>query len=114
MPCKFTPCAESYLGHEQPGVPLDPSKPLQGPYGSGMSGPAFGLCPGTRDWLKESSGNPFTGRDWIRAPPNAPRRLDDTDDVMTNLAYKKIDAFSGIGHGFCKSNTIGDTYCRER
>jgi glucan 1,3-beta-glucosidase len=29
LPCKFTPCAESYLGKSQPGVPLDPSKPLQ-------------------------------------------------------------------------------------
>lgn len=64
-----------------------------------MSGPSFGLCPATRDWLKETSGNPLTGHDWVRAPPSAPRQLDDTDDVMRNLAYKKIDAFSGIGHG---------------
>lgn len=66
----------------------------------GMSGPIFGVCPGSRDWIRESSGNPYTGKDWIRAPPDAPKHLDDTDDVMTQLALKKIEAFSGIGHGF--------------
>ena len=65
-----------------------------------MSGPVFGMCPGDRDWIKESSGDPLTGRDWVNSPPKAPKRLDDTDDVMRNLAMKKIDAFSGIGHGF--------------
>jgi len=30
----------------------------------------------------------------------APRRLDDTDAVRTQLALKKINAFSGVGHGF--------------
>lgn len=100
LPCKYIPCAEPYMGTDQPGTPVDPSKPMQGPYGTGMSGPIFGLCPAGRDWLKESSGNPMTGRDWIRAPPQAPKHLDDTDDVMTRLAYKKINAFSGIGHGF--------------
>jgi len=114
LPCKYTPCPESYLGHEQPGVPLDPFKPIQGPYGTGMSGPSFALCPGTRDWLKESSGNPLTGRDGIRAPPNAPKHLDDTDDVMRHLAYKKLDAFAGIGHGFCEWNTIGFVLCRRQ
>lgn len=34
LPCKYTPCRDSYLGTEQPGVPLDPTKPLQGPYGT--------------------------------------------------------------------------------
>jgi hypothetical protein len=76
----------------------------------GMSGPIFGLCPGSRDWLKESSGNPLTGHDWIRAPPNAPKHLDDTDDVMTQLALKKIDAFAGIGHGFYFWNFRTDLY----
>lgn len=75
-----------------------------------MSGPIFGLCPGSRDWIKESGGNPLTGKDWIKAPPQAPRRLDDTDDVMTRLAYKKIDAFSGIGHGFYFWNFRTDLY----
>lgn len=84
----------------QPGTPVDPNKPIQGPYGTGMSGPSFGLCPVGRDWAKESSGNPQTGHDWVRAPPKAPVHLDDTDVVMTHLAYKKISAFSGIGHGF--------------
>lgn len=99
-PCKYTPCAESYLGESQPGVPLDPSKPIQGPFGTGMSAPTFGLCPGDRDWIKESGGDPLSGRDWVTAPPRAPKRLDDTDDVMKNLALKKLDAFSGVAHGY--------------
>jgi len=74
-----------------------------------MSGPIFGLCPGSRDWIKES-GNPITGRDWITAPPQLPKRLDDTDDVMTHLALKKIDAFAGIGHGFYFWNFRTDLY----
>lgn len=27
------------MGDEQPGAPVDPTKPIQGPYGTGMSGP---------------------------------------------------------------------------
>jgi hypothetical protein len=88
------------MGDGQPGAPVDPTKPLQGPYGTGMSGPSFGFCPVDRDWPKEASGNPQTGRDWVLAPPKAPRALDDTDNVMTHLANKKINAFSGVGHGF--------------
>ena len=65
-----------------------------------MSGPVYGLCPVGRDWLKESSGDPQTGHDWVRAPPDAPKHLDDSDNVMTHLAHKKINAFSGVGHGF--------------
>jgi hypothetical protein len=75
-----------------------------------MSGPIFGLCPGSRDWVKESSGNPRTGKDWIRAPPGLPKHLDDTDDVMMNLAIRKIEAFSGIGHGFFFWNFRTDLY----
>jgi hypothetical protein len=75
-----------------------------------MSGPVFGFCPVGRDWLKESSGNPYTGRDWVRAPPEAPKRHDDTLDVMSNLAKKKINAFSGIGHGFYFWNFRTDLY----
>ena len=63
-----------------------------------MSTPIFGLCPVGRDWMKESSQD--SGMDWIKAPPEAPRGRDATDEVMTNLARKKINVFSGIGHGF--------------
>jgi len=98
-PCKYIPCAAPYMGEGyQPGAPVDPNKPMQGPYGTGMSGPSFGLCPVTRDWIKES--NPLTGRDWMEAPPRAPPRYDDSDNVMKLLAYKKISAYSGVGHGF--------------
>mmetsp|Transcript_1390 Transcript_1390/g.3205 ORF Transcript_1390/g.3205 Transcript_1390/m.3205 type:complete len:726 (-) Transcript_1390:311-2488(-) len=98
-PCKYIPCAAPYMGEDyQPGAPVDPTKPMQGPYGTGMSGPSFGLCPVGRDWIKES--NPLTGRDWVESPPRAPRGYDDTDNVMMLLAYKKISAYSGVGHGF--------------
>ena len=36
--------------------------------------------------------------------------MDDTDDVMLHLALKKIDAFSGIGHGFYFWNFRTDLY----
>jgi len=97
-PCKYVPCSAPYMGEDQPGTPVDPNMPMQGPYGTGMSGPSFGMCPVTRDWIKER--NPLTGRDWMEAPPKAPLHYDDTDDVMKLLAYKKISAYSGVGHGF--------------
>jgi len=98
-PCKYVPCSAPYMGEGyQPGTPIDPTKPMQGPYGTGMSGPSFGMCPVGRDWIKEK--NPLEGRDWVTAPPKAPPRYDDTDNVMKLLAYKKISAYSGVGHGF--------------
>lgn len=100
LPCKYLPCKKSYLSENQPGVPLNRHLPLQGPYGTGVSGPSWGMCPTGRDWLKESSGNIQNGTDWIRAPPSAPPGQDASDNVMTNLARKKINAFYGVGHGF--------------
>ena len=43
LPCKYIPCSAPYMGTEQPGTPVDPSKPVQGPFGTGMSGPSFGF-----------------------------------------------------------------------
>ena len=73
---------------------------------SGLSSVVFGLCPGSRDWIKEKSGNPYQGRDYITAPPEVPKYLDDTDNVMRHLAAKKINAFSGIGHGMFKTHFL--------
>jgi len=98
LPCKYVECAKPYMGPEQPGTPLDPSKPIQGPYGTGMSGPIFGLCPVGRDWLKETHREDTS--DWMRAPPEASNHQDASDEVMTNLARRKISTFSGFGHGF--------------
>jgi len=103
LPCKYMPCDTREAYHEHlinNATVLNPNTPLQGPYGTGMSGPIFNQCPTTRDWKKESSGDPKTGSDWIHAPPEALPHHDDTDNVMRNLARKKINAFSGIGHGF--------------
>lgn len=97
LPCKYVECADPYMGFDQPGTPVDPSKALQGPYGTGMSGPVWGLCPVGRDWVKERKKAP---NDWMHAPPTAPKHLDDSDFVMSQLALKKIDAFSTVGHGF--------------
>jgi len=99
LPCKYIPCPEPYMGLEQPGTPVDPGKGPQGPYGTGTSGPVFGLCPVGRDWLKESSGLK-SGMDWMKAPAEAPPGRDASDEVMTQLALKMINSFSGVGHGF--------------
>lgn len=42
-----------------------------------------------RDWVKEG----IDGDSFMHAPPTAPDGLDDTDNVMNNLAEKKINAF---------------------
>ena len=43
--CMMKPCAHPYMGSEQPGAPPDPDMPLQGPYGTGVSGARFGEMP---------------------------------------------------------------------
>lgn len=100
LPCKYVTCSAPYMGTDQPGTPIDASKPLLGPYGTGVSGPSWGMCPVGRDWMKEHSKDATKGTDWIRSPPTAPHGRDGTDEVMTNLARKKISAFSGVGHGY--------------
>eukprot|EP00588_Corethron_pennatum_P017258 CAMPEP_0194307134 /NCGR_PEP_ID=MMETSP0171-20130528/3994_1 /TAXON_ID=218684 /ORGANISM="Corethron pennatum, Strain L29A3" /LENGTH=820 /DNA_ID=CAMNT_0039059029 /DNA_START=105 /DNA_END=2567 /DNA_ORIENTATION=+ len=104
LPCKYMPCRASYIkgnvNGTQPGVPLSKNQPLPGPYGTGVSGPSWGMCPTGRDWLKEHSANVQNGTDWILAPPAAPNGRDASNEVMTNLARKKINTFFGIGHGF--------------
>lgn len=84
----------------QPGVPVDARYPYLGPYGTGTSGPSFGKCPVGRDWVKEHLGNNTSGIDYRTAPPEATPAKDGTNQVMTNLARKKISAFVGVGHGF--------------
>jgi len=108
LPCKYIPCADPYMGFDQPGTPVDPGKSIQGPYGTGMSTPNFGLCPVDRDWQKETKED--SGKDWMKAPPKAPHGKDATDEVMTNLAKKKISAFSGFGHGWYFWNFRTDLY----
>lgn len=97
LPCKFVPCPGPYMGLAQPGTPVDPSMPLQGPYGTGVSGPIYGLCPIDRDWYKASA-QPSTGSEWVLFPPKAPPALDGTKEVRYNLAIKKMEAFS-YSHG---------------
>ena len=36
---------------------------------------------------------------WMYYPPEAPLGYDETDEVMGNLALKKLSVFSGAGHG---------------
>lgn len=36
LPCKYIPCSKPYMGMDQPGTPVDPGKPRQGPFGTGM------------------------------------------------------------------------------
>lgn len=35
LPCKYIQCSDPYMGKDQPGTPVDPTKPIQGPYGTG-------------------------------------------------------------------------------
>lgn len=51
-----------------------------------------------------------SGMSWVSSPPEAPRGRDDTDQVMSKLALKKISAFAGIGHGFYFWNFRTDLY----
>ncbi|CAI5706359.1 unnamed protein product [Peronospora effusa] len=39
------PINSTYLGDGFPGTPLDETKPIQGPYSTGMCEPSFGKCP---------------------------------------------------------------------
>jgi len=92
--CDMVPCpcrggkqstmASCYLGESahfsgvqtsQPGLPLDVGQGLQGPFGSGISGPMFGRCP--REMALEDS----------------------EDEWITNLAHKQIAAFNQA-HGW--------------
>lgn len=77
VPCDYVKCPESYLGDSFTGLPLDRSRPIQGPYGTGTSGPSFGYC-----------------------PTSCTEFFDEDDDVVTrNLAHKKLSSFN-IGHGW--------------
>ncbi|KAE9326343.1 hypothetical protein PF008_g16667 [Phytophthora fragariae] len=81
--CRMTKCPvqSTYLGQGFPGTPLDITKPIQGPYGTGQSGPSFGLCPITS--------NTSFGQQ------------DDYDELefTRNLNMKKLNAFA-VGHGW--------------
>lgn len=75
--CDYIPCGvSSYLGEEYTGRKLDRTKPIQGPYGTGQSGPMFGKCP-------ISNSNMYG----------------DDDAMFRKLGAKKLNAFT-VGHGF--------------
>ncbi|CAH0521566.1 unnamed protein product [Peronospora belbahrii] len=78
--CRMVDCPvySTYLGKDFPGTPLDTTKPIQGPYGTGQSGPAFGKCPVTSDTA-------FGQKDDI--------------EFSRNLNLKKLNAFT-LGHGW--------------
>lgn len=105
LPCKLVPCAQPYMGSTQPGAPPSVLKPLQGPFGTGVSGPQYGLCPVDRDWLKKSPSDELGGVKRERSskdlsPEAESPEEDDTDVVMRHLASKKLQAFGTVAHGF--------------
>ncbi|CAI5741003.1 unnamed protein product [Hyaloperonospora brassicae] len=83
VPCRLTECPvhSTYLAEGFPGTPLDRTKPLQGPYGTGVSGPAVGLCPVTS--------NTSFGQQSDR----------DERTFTRSLNLKKLNAFAA-GHGW--------------
>ncbi|KAJ8605597.1 hypothetical protein CTAYLR_000038 [Chrysophaeum taylorii] len=103
LPCKLVPCPSPYV-IAQPGAPPSILKPLQGPFGTGVSGPQYGLCPVDRDWLKRSPGDEL-GSSRVRVASDLDAQAktpddDDTDEVMRNLGAKKLQAFGTVAHGF--------------
>ncbi|KAG7395527.1 hypothetical protein PHYBOEH_003667 [Phytophthora boehmeriae] len=81
--CRMTPCPvhSTYLGRGFPGTPLDVTKPIQGPYGTGQSGPTFGKCPITS--------NTTFGQ----------QNEEEEREFTRNLNMKKLNAFA-VGHGW--------------
>ncbi|CAH0481659.1 unnamed protein product [Peronospora belbahrii] len=81
--CRMIQCPvdSTYLGKGFPGTPLDVNKPIQGPYGTGQSGPAFGKCPVTS--------NTSFGQ----------QSEEDELEFTRNLNMKKLNAFA-LGHGW--------------
>jgi len=73
--CQTVQCPAPYMGSEQAGAPPNETMPLQGPFGTGVSGPQFGKCP--------------TGFEWGGSE----------DDFMTTLA-DKLQASYTSGHGW--------------
>ena len=91
LPCKFVTCPPPYVKNQK-GAPPDPSKALQPPYGTGVSGPSFGLCPTDIDWKNE--GGLSGGESCSPADDNF------NNMVTTNIAHKKLLAWSEASHGF--------------
>ena len=81
--CQMLPCAAPYMGDQQPGAPPDKNMPLQGPYGTGVSGPQFGDCPVGVEWGSKE------------------------DEYMTTLTMKQIASFNA-GHGWCARSLPND------
>ncbi|EQC38096.1 hypothetical protein SDRG_04526 [Saprolegnia diclina VS20] len=71
------PVDSTYLGYGFPGTPLDVTKPIQGPYGTGTSGPSFGYCPVNSQTSFDKDHLAFT----------------------TDMVRKKLNAFQ-VGHGW--------------
>mmetsp|Transcript_11980 Transcript_11980/g.17963 ORF Transcript_11980/g.17963 Transcript_11980/m.17963 type:complete len:782 (-) Transcript_11980:799-3144(-) len=105
LPCKYILCAQPYMGiNVQPGAPPSLVKSLQGPFGTGVSGPLYGLCPVDRDWGPTSPADTLKYgmvRSSIDLQPEvSDPNHDETNQVMTQLAHKKLQAFALVAHGF--------------
>jgi len=76
--CRMFPCAAPYMNtddFDQPGAPPSKELPLQGPYGTGVSGPQFGECPVGVAWGAKE------------------------DEYMKSLTMKHLSSFNS-GHGW--------------
>nr|CCA27797.1 putative exo1 [Albugo laibachii Nc14] len=72
------PVYGTYLGRGFPGLPLDITKASQGPFGTGDSGPSYGLCP-------ISSNSSFS--------------QEDDDHLKAQILRKQLNSWS-VGHGY--------------
>lgn len=110
LTCNFIKCPLSYMLNKQNNylqseidfvrIP-DPTKPIQPPYGTGVSSPSFGMCPTDISWFSLSTQSNLSLGPLPETSPlaqNYDTNIDQT--VLKELAHKKIASFARSTHGW--------------
>lgn len=107
LTCDYIKCPTSYLLSDKNNQGLDfartpdPIKSIQPPYGTGVSSPSFGMCPTDISWVSSSSDTNISRGP---LPKSSPFVKDDSlnvdQNVLKELAHKKISSFSRSTHGW--------------
>ena len=107
LSCQFISCPLSYLLDSKHSEGLefarrpDPIKPIQPPYGTGVSSPSFGMCPTDISWVDSSKPkNLSIGPLPQTSPLSVSYNINMDYSVMRNLAHKKIASFARSTHGW--------------